>query len=387
MNILREAVRSGEVQVVGLCDVDQNQLRTAREELGRWSSDQPKQYTDFRECLQKEKPDLAIIATPDHWHALTAIEAVQNGAHIFLEKPISHTVKEGTAIAKAVADTQRACAVDFHRRYSPHNVSGMEFLKSGKMGAIKQVDAFVNYRWGGGQPNPSVEVPAGLDWDFYCGPAEKVAYSPNIHPRGWRQYLSFANGQLGDWGPHWFNQILWWTEEKAPRKVFSTAGKSIRGTSQDAPETQTVVFEFESFNCTWQHSILNQHSTQKGENVGVYFHGTEGTFHMAWLDGWTFYPADPNKEIIHQTAQLDQPDQQNIRLVWQDFLQCVKNGETPKASIDAGRQATNMALLGMLSQKIGRSIEWDAERDEIKDDPAANALLRRNYRGGWVYPG
>jgi predicted dehydrogenase len=367
--------------------VDERQMAKAREELGKWCDDRPKHYKDFRDCLRNERPELVINATPDHWHALTAIEALRGGAHVFLEKPIGHTVLEGTAIQKAARDAQRICIVDFHRRYSPHNTSGIDFLKSGKAGKIKEVRAFVHYNWGMGRPNEPENVPAGLDWDFYCGPAPLVPYSRNIHPRGWRQYTAFANGQLGDWGPHWFDQILWWAEEKAPRKIFSAATQSIRGSSQTAPETQTVVYEFEDFICTWEHSLLSQRPQQQGENVGVYFHGTEGTFHMGWQNGWTFYPADKNKNILSQAAQLDTPDQQNIKLVWNDFLNSIKSGRLPFADIEHGRQATNMALLGMVAQQAGKSIEWDAANDRIVNDEAANSYLKRAYRGAWTYPG
>jgi predicted dehydrogenase len=387
MNILREAIRSGEIQVVALCDVDENQIKKAAAEVNTLCSDSPKHYKDFRECLKKEKPDIVINATPDHWHALIAIEAMKSGAHIFLEKPISHTVKEGTMIQKTARDTQRICIVDFHRRYSPHNVSAMDFLKSGKVGTVKDVRAFVNYGfWGAGKPNEKEAIPEGLDWDFYCGPSEIVPYSKNIHPRGWRQYSQFGNGQLADWGPHWFDQILWWTEEKAPKKIFSVITDPTRGTSQSTPEAQTVVYEFEDFVCTWEHSILNGRSQYGGENVGVFFHGTEGTLHTGWQSGWTFYPADKKKEIIKQAAQLDEPDQQNIKLVWQDFMNSIKTGKLPFADIEKGRQATNMALLGMLSARLGRSIEWDEKNDKILNDKQANKMLSRKYRGNWIYP-
>jgi predicted dehydrogenase len=386
MNILREAIRSGEVEVVALCDVDENQMTKAMTEINTLCTDQPKKYKDYRECLQKEKPDIVINATPDHWHALTAIEAMKSGAHLFLEKPISHTVKEGAAIEKVARDTQRICIVDFHRRYSPHNVSGMEFLKAGKAGTIKEVRAFVNYKWGSGKPNETEGVPAGLDWDFYCGPSDLVPYSKNIHPRGWRQYLQFANGQLGDWGPHWFDQILWWTEETAPKKIYSVITDPTRGTSINSPESQIVVYQFDSFVCTWEHSLLNSRPVAQGENVGVYFHGTEGTFHMGWQKGWTFYPNDRKKEIIHVDAQMDEPDQQNIKLVWQDFLKCIKTGNRPFADIAKGRQATNMALLGMLAYKHGKTIDWDYKTDKILNDAKANKLLSRKYRGNWKYP-
>jgi predicted dehydrogenase len=385
MNILREAIRSGEITVAALCDVDDNQLQSADTGVRQLCNDRPKHFKDFRECLKSIRPDIVINATPDHWHALIAIEAMRSGAHLFLEKPISHTVKEGSAIVKTARDTQRVCIVDFHRRYSPHNVSGMEFLKSGKAGRIGEVRAFVNYRWNPGGLNEPESVPPGLDWDFYCGPSAVVPFSKNIHPRGWRQYSAFANGQLGDWGPHWFDQILWWTEEKGPRRIYSTA-RYPENASRDMPDNQTVVYDFEGFTCTWEHSLLNHRPQQPGENVGVYFYGTEGTFHMGWQQGWVFYPADSKKEILRQPAQLDEPDYQNIRLVWQDFLRAIESGKAPFADIETGRQATNMALLGMLSARLGRSIEWDAANDAVVNDEAANGLLRRAYRVGWQYP-
>ena len=386
-NILREAVASGVSKVVGLCDVDENQIQTCEKELKTWTSDQPKKYKDFRDCIKNEKPDIVINATPDHWHALVAIEAMQNGAHVFLEKPIGHTVKEGSAILKTARDTGRQCIVDFHRRYSPHNVSGMEFLKSGKVGLISEVRAFVNYSQGFGEQKPSKPLPDGLDWDMYCGPAKLIPYHSDIHPRAWRRQRNFANGTLGDWAPHWFDQILWWTEENAPKKIFSTSTKKSRDNIQDVPENQLVTYEFESFVCFWEHSINNKRPVQQGENVGAYFHGTEGTFHMGWHGGWTFYPHKKGDSAIHQDSQLDQPDGQNIKLVWADLLKSIESGKIPHADIMHGRYATNMALLGMLSNDLGRSIIWDDEKDLIVGDVDANKLLKRDYRGEWIYPG
>ncbi len=385
-NIVREAIRSGEVQITAICDVDDAQLKKASEEIGKLCDDRPKHYKDFRECIQKEKPEIVINATPDHWHALIAIEAMKNGAHVFLEKPIGHTVKEGTAIQKTARDTQRICIVDFHRRYSPHNVSGMEFLKSGKAGLIKEVRAFVHYNWGPGNIIANAEPPKGLDWDMWVGPAPATPYNPSLHPRGFRQFKQFANGNLGDWGPHWFDQILWWTEEKAPKKIYSSVTEKTRTANMDAPESQIVVFEFEGFNCTWEHSILNRRRVQDGENVGVYFHGTEGTFHMGWQKGWSFYPNDPKKQVITQAPQLNEPDQQNISLVWADLLKSIKSGQLPHADVEHGRQATNMCLLGMISSRVGRSIVWDHEKDTIVNDPQAAAMLTRQYRDPWKYP-
>lgn len=385
MNILHEAMASGACKVVALCDVDENQLNPALADVEKLSGDKPTGYKDYRELLDKEKPDIVIVATPDHWHALAMIAAVRAGAHVYVEKPICHTLNEGRAMVAAARANNRVVQVGTHRRASPHNKSGMEFLKSGQAGKIGMARAFVHYGGGAGSPTPDSDVPPGLDWNMWCGPAPLRPFNHAIHPKGFRMFLDYANGQLGDWGIHWLDQILWWTDEKAPRKIYSTGGRYIKRDSTDAPDTQIVSYEFESFIATWEHRQYAANEAEK-TNIGVYFYGTRGTFHMGWLDGWTFYPADKNQPIQHADAQLHDPDQQNIRELWANFLDCIKTGQRPLADIEIGHRSTSMALLGMLSYKLGRSVQWDGDKQLIVNDPAANVLLSRPYRGPWQYP-
>jgi len=385
MNILREAIASGSSKVVALCDVDSRQLDSAMEETAKLSSDKPKRYSDYRELISKEKPEIVIVATPDHWHPLITIEAVNHGAHVYVEKPIGHTVHEGVAMVKAARANGRKVQVGTHRRVSPHNISGIDFLKSGKAGKIGMVRAFVHYGGGPGEPTPDEEPPKELDWDMWCGPAPLVNYNPRIHPKGFRQFLNFANGQLGDWGIHWLDQILWWTEEKAPKSIHSITDRHIKEDSTTAPDTQVVNYEFEDFTAVWEHRLYAANQAEK-HNIGCYFYGTEGTFHMGWLDGWTFYPADSKKQIIHQEPTLHDPDKQNIKELWADFLTSIEKDRLPVCDIEIGHHSTNMSLLGMLSAKLGRSIQWDVDKQMVPDDPEANKLLSRAYRSPWNYP-
>jgi predicted dehydrogenase len=385
-NILRCAIQAGESKIVALCDVDASHLNRTAEEVKKLNGDIPKLYRDYRELLLKEKPEIVIVATPDHWHPLIAIAAMEAGAHVYVEKPICHTINEGKAMVASARNTQRIVQVGTHRRVSPHNVSGIDFLRSGKAGKIGMARAFVHYPGGPGTKTPDSEPPAGLDWNMWCGPAPLKPFNKTIHPKGFRTHLDYANGQLGDWGIHWMDQILMWTEEKYPRKVFSTGGRYIRQDSTDAPDTQTVNFEFESFIATWEHRLYAGNEAEK-TNIGCYFYGTEGTFHMGWLDGWTFYPSDTKKQIIHQEPKLDEPDQQNIAGLWTDFLQSIKTNKLPICDIEIGQRSTNMSLLGMLSWKLGRSVQWDGTKGLIENDAEANKLLSRAYRGEWKYPG
>jgi predicted dehydrogenase len=393
-NIAREAVKSGQCKFVGMCDVDSRHLVKSSTEIESLSGDQPKKYKDYRELLAQEKPQIVIVGTPDHWHPLITIAACKAGADVYVEKPISHTIHEGWAMVKAAREYGRVVQVGTHRRVSPHNVSGMKFLKAGKAGKIGMVRCFVHYGGGPEKPTPNEEPPKELDWDLWCGPGPLRPYNRKIHPKGFRGFLDYANGQLGDWGIHWLDQVLWVMEEKWPKTIYSTGGRSIAGApiytqqeqTTDVPDHQVAVFEFNDFTCTWEHRRFAGNNVEKGENVGCYFYGTKGIFHMGWREGWTFYPSSRREQPLHEDPQLNLPDQQNIKELWADFMRCVKSRGKPVCDIEIGHRSTNMSLLGMLSMKVGRSLRWDGEKEVVIDDAEANKLLRRKYRDPWKYP-
>jgi len=385
MNILTTAIASGMCKVVAICDVDQGQSGPAAEKIKELTGTTPKIYVDYRELLENEKPEITIVATPDHWHALPAIKALEMGSNLYLEKPISHTIDEGKAIVAAQKKYGGTVQVGLHRHVGPHNVAGMDFLKSGKVGDIKMVRAFVNYDYHERTMRPDTEPPSGMNWDMWCGPAPFHPYNPGIHPKGFRNYLDYSNGMCADWGVHWMDQILWWSEEKHPKTIYSTGGVFDRNSIANAPDWQTATFEFESFTAQWEHRRIGGAKSEK-HNVGVYFYGTKGTFHMGWLDGWTFYPSTKGAQEVHMEHTLHAPDDQNIPELWNNFLKSIETGNKPAADIENSQYATNMSLLAIMSYKLGRSVHWDGEKQMIVGDEEAAKLMRREYRKPWEYP-
>ena len=393
LNILREALAAGQTKVVALCDVDRDKLELAGEEVTDLCGDEPNTYTDFRELFEKEDIEIAIIATPDHWHALNTLAAIEKGAHIFIEKPTGHTIGESQAILAAARAADRVVQVGLHRRIGPHHVAGMKFLKDGGAGDIGLVKMFVHSRGGEETPTKNSPPPENLDWDMYCGPAPLRPFNRKIHPGGFRNYLDFANGTLGDWGVHWLDQMLWWCDQQSPRSVYSTGGRPIRGEAvlndveqtSDTPDCQVATYEFDDFTAIWEHRRFAGDGPEK-PSIGCCFYGTKGTFHMGWRDGWTFYPDDSKKSVIHQDSELQEPDGHNLQLLWADFLSAIESGRRPVADIEIGHQATTLSLLGMLSLKLGRSVRWDGDAGRIIGDDEANSLLVREYRAPWTYP-
>jgi len=394
MNIVGEAIASGRCKMVAMCDVDNRQLDAAVEKVRTLTGDAPTKYKDYRELLEKERPEIVIVATPDHWHPLCTIAALEVGAHVYVEKPIGHTIKEGRAMVNAARAANRVVQVGTHRRISPHNVSGRKFLQEGHAGKIGEVRAFVLYGGGPEQPNPNSEPPEGLDWDMWCGPAPLRPFNTKIHPKGFRQFLDYANGTLGDWGIHWVDQILWIMEQKWPKHVYATGGRPIKGPpvftkdaqTTDAPDHMIAVYQFDDFTAHWEHRNFAGNPAEKSENVGCFFYGTKGTFHMGWRNGWTFYPLGKGQKEIHEEPRLHEPDSQNIKELWADLLNAIETGKRPVCDIELIHYSTNMSLLGMLSYKLGRSIRWDGEKEVVVGDKDANRLLARKYRRPWKYP-
>ncbi len=392
-NILKEAIEAKRSRVVALCDVDPQALEVAAEQVKSLAGDAPATYGDYREMLGKEKPEVVIVATPDHWHALTTIAALRAGAHVFVEKPTGHTVGESRAMLKAATDAGRVVQVGLHRRIGPHHVSALKFLKEGRAGTVGMVRLFAHYGGGPEKASPNAAPPGGLNWDLYCGPSPLRPFNRRIHPGGWRQFLDFGNGQLGDWGVHWLDQVLAWTDEPFPKRVYSTGGRPVKGRpvleekeqTTDAPDHQVAVYEFENFTCTWEHRAFAGNPAEK-HSIGAYFYGTKGTLHIGWRDGWTFYPAGAREATVHEASQLQEPDGHNLKLLWADFLEAIDAGKAPVAGIERAHRSSILPLLGMLSWRLGRSLRWDGAKETVLDDDAANALLRRPYRAPWQYP-
>lgn len=390
MNILGAALASKTVQPVALVDVDQRFLEPAAKKIESQTNQTIKMFGDYREMLEKIKPEIVICATPDHWHPLITIAALKSGAHVYVEKPICHTMSEGNAMVKTARETGKTVQVGTHRRASPHNISAMEFLKSGKLGKIGMIRAFVHYQGGAGSKTPDAPVPEGLDWDMYCGPAQLVPFNPRMHPRGFRSFSNFANGQLGDWGIHWMDQILWWAEsvgENAPKMVASNGGRYITQDNTDTPDCQNVVFQFDQFSVEWEHRNFAGNAAEN-HHVGLYFYGTNGTLHLGWIDGWTYYKSGDTNGTpdVHVEPQLHEPDQQNIPELWANFIESIETGKRPICDIELGNRSTQMSLLGMMSLKLGRSVQWDREKQTPIGDADAVAMMKREYRAPWVYP-
>lgn len=136
---------------------------------------------------------------------------------------------------------------------------------------------------------------------------------------------------------------------------------------------------------TWEHRKFAANNAEK-HNVGAYFYGTKGMLHIGWRDGWTFYPADGKEKSVHVNSELAEPDGHNLKQLYADFLEAIDTGRKPVADIESAHRSSVLPMLGMMSLKLGRSLQWDGAKEQVVGDADANALLSRKYRGPWEYP-
>src|SRR3954470_17461933 len=227
---LLHLIQVAPVDVVALCDVDSQMLEAAADLVSQRQSSKkkPKTFADYRKLLSSEKPEIVLIATPDHWHCLPMVAACKAGADVYQQKPISYDVIEGQAMVAAARKYDRTVQVGLQRRSTPHLLEARDrFIRSGALGKIAYVDIHSYSGSPGGFP-PNAKPPKNLDWNTYVGPAPMREYNPGIHPKGWRAFREFSNGQTGDLCVHFFDVVRYFLGLGWPRTIAASGGILMR---------------------------------------------------------------------------------------------------------------------------------------------------------------
>src|SRR4051794_20852939 len=210
------------VEVVSLCDVDQRMLADAADMTAtrQLSKKKPRTFADYRKMLAEKDLDLVLIATPDHWHALTMIAAVKSGAHVYCQKPISVDVVEGQAMLAAARKYKRVVQIGTQRRSTPHLMEARDqIVRAGKLGKVGLVEIYCYYHMRAEGNPPDTAPPAELDYEMWTGPAPMRPYNALVHPRGWRAFMEYGNGIVGDMCVHMLDMVRWMMDLGWPLSV------------------------------------------------------------------------------------------------------------------------------------------------------------------------
>jgi predicted dehydrogenase len=398
---LLRLIQVAPVEVVSLCDVDKNMLAAAAEIVSgrQQSKKKPRTYSDYREMLKEKDLDIVLIATPDHWHALTMIEAVKAGADVYCQKPISVDVVEGQAMLAAARKYRRVVQVGTQRRSTPHLIEARDtILKPGKLGKIGLVEIYCYYKMRASSNPPDTDPPANLDYEMWTGPAPLRPYNKLCHPRSWRAFMEYGNGIVGDMCIHMFDMVRWMLDLGWPKRISSSGGILVDKKSKaNISDTQDATFDFGDLQVVWQHRTWGQPPDPKYP-WGATFYGDKGTL-KASVMGYDFTPDNKaqaiHKDVVYEFEQYPEDKTEKdlethvvpaIRGHMKDFLRAIASRGKPVADIEQGYISSASSIMANLSMQLGRSLAWDAETGQIVGDAEANRLLRRPYRNPWAHP-
>jgi len=378
--------------IVALCDVD---LDRAKESLQKY--ERAKKYRDFRKMLDKQKDiDAVIVSTPDHIHTVAAMNAIKRGKHVYVEKPLAHTIYEVRALMKAARENKVQTQLG-NQGHSDGDIRKIcEWIWDGAIGQVKEVHAWYSSPYGDGKPHPAEtpKIPDTLDWDLWLGPVSYRPYNPCYLPRIWRSWADFGTGVLGDWVCHILDPTFWALKLQAPQSITAK-----NGGGDYSPERFPICSEIEyqfaarenmaPVKVTWTYGKkvdlpqlqgieLNEWNAKAGAILigekGSILHGSHGG------GGARIIPKSRDDEYKKPSEIIPRIKEGHHN----DWIRACKDGKPASSTFEYGGPLTELALLGVIATVFdGEKLEWNSAGMQFNNNPKANAHLTPYYRSGW----
>ena len=371
-----------EVECAVICDVDNAQIakgvKICQEKRGK----KPEAVKDFRHVLDRKDVDIVLTATPDHWHALATVSACQAGKDVYTEKPLAKTIDEGRAMLEAAKRHNRIVQMGSQWRSCRHIMEATEMVRSGKLGKVSMARAWAYLDW---LPSighkPDGQPPAGVDYEFWLGPAPERAFNPNRFHFNFRWFWDYAGGLMTDWGVHLINMLEMGLPPDAPKTVSSCGGKFVFDDDSETPDSQVTVYEFPTYQLVWEHRAGLKNGFN-GRSWGVEWNGTEATIILN-DEGWEII-TEKSKANVDSARKPGSGDPRPAHV--RNFLDCVKSRRQPVLNLEIGHRVSTLAHLGNIAFRTGHKIVWDSVNESVVDDPLADKLVGVQYREPWKLP-
>ncbi|TKJ36193.1 MAG: dehydrogenase [Planctomycetes bacterium B3_Pla] len=369
---MRGFLSKSEVQMVAVCDVDKKHRDSAKKIVDqKYGNTDCKAYLDFRELIGRGDLDAVQLALPDQWHAIPSIEAARAGLDIHGQKPLARSIREGRAICDAVHRYGRVWQTGSQQRSDFKFRRACELVRNGRIGKILKIE--VGLPTGGGTDvKPIVEIPDGLDWDLWLGPAPYVPYRGVVH-WNWRWIMDYSGGQLTDWAGHHIDIAHWgmgW-DRTGPVEIEGKGNYPSEGLYNVATEYK--------FTCKYADGRVMTVANNQQLTQGAKWYGETGWIHV---NRGGLRASD--EKILREEIGPNETRLYESRDHKQNFLDCVKSRKLTICPVEVGHRSISVALLGEIAMLTGRKIKWDPETEQIAGDAEASALLGRSYREPWV---
>jgi predicted dehydrogenase len=404
VQVLNAFLTHADAEIVALCDVYEPYLNGQFDKIDphfkklthRVPSGLPdfrgpvERYADFRRILDKKEIDAVIVATPDHWHAVQTIMACDAGKDVYVEKPLSLTVREGRRMVDAARRNNRVVQVGTQRRSSQLYAQLAELVQSGAIGKVTVARAALtdNMSPSGIGKVPDSVPPPGLNWDMWLGPKPERPFNLDILPYKFR-WWSLYSSQMANWGAHYLDAMRWITHETAPASISAHGGIYAVNDCRTIPDTAQAIFEhasgmltiFSTFEANGQ-PILKAGEIELRGTLGTAY-ASMNRIEIVPERGGAFQDPQPRTKpvVLRNGDGFQELDRAHAR----NFLDCVKSRQRPCCDVEEGHRSTSYALLANIALATKARLDWDPEAERFTNNDAANALLDYEYRQPWSH--
>ena len=358
-------IGNNQTEVLAVCDVDTDRREAAQKRVG----DGCVGYNDYRELLARDDIDAVCIATPDHWHTLTCMDACRAGKDIYCEKPLTLTIEEAQKLIQVVRRYARVFQTGSQQRSSGEFQQAVSLVRSGRIGKVSHVKVGI-----GGSPTsgwePDSEPPPGLDWDMWLGPAPWVPYNKLRHPYTFRYFFDYSGGMMTDWGHH-HNDIAQWglnMDGSGPVEIEGWGKFPADGLFDTAT----------AFDINYTHADGTVVNCCSSNRQGITFEGPDGWVHVH-RGALETHPEELKDEELGP-GDVDLHTNESHHNNW---LRCIKTRERPICDVEIGAGSVTVCHLGNIAIRTGRKLRWDPANWRFIDDDGANRWVSKPYRAPW----
>ncbi|WP_319480315.1 Gfo/Idh/MocA family oxidoreductase [uncultured Draconibacterium sp.] len=375
------------VACVALCDVDSNVLEKRAAEVEKMTGKRPHTYADFRDVLDNKEVHAVIIGTPDHWHAIMMMMALDAGKHVYVEKPMGHSIEECNAMVAAQAKhPELYCQVGMWQRSSKHWFEASEIVKSGLLGDVHLVKAWIYKGYDTAYPVMEDSIaPDYVDYDMWLGPAPKRPFNMNRFHYNFRWWWDYAGGAMTDWGVHLLDFALYAMDADMPESISPGGGIFYHKPGAiETPDIQQAIYQYPKHTMIWECG-LNPGIGPYQKAHGIAFVGQKGTL-VVTRSGYEILP-DHSSELkgpfFEAKARKEYGDGLDEHV--QNLLSCIRKGGTLNAPVEVGAKTAIVSEMGNMAYRVGQRIYWNNGAQSF-NEAAANDLMKLNYNKDWQLP-
>jgi predicted dehydrogenase len=383
----KSALKIPGVNLVAVCDVDKNVIEERLAELGKTTDiSKIKKYDDYRKLLEQKDIDAVIIGTPDHWHALMMIDAVQAGKDVYVEKPVGNSIVECRRMVAAQEKYNKVVQAGQWQRSQKHFRDAVDFVQSGQLGNIRTVKVWCYQGWM--KPGPVVPdsaPPAGVDFQKWLGPAPTRAFNSSRFHFNFRWFWDYAGGLMTDWGVHLIDYALLGMKADLPKSVVGLGGRfAYPDLYEETPDTLTTLYEFDKFNMVWD-SAMGIDNGSYGRDHGIAYIGNNGTLILN-RGGWEVIEERQSGNKV--SRPFEKSSDNGLDKHMENFIATIKSRKMAdlNCSIQAGAHVATVAQMGNISFRTGQKLTWDRTAGKFTDNDANKAYLEKEYHNGYKLP-